>query len=139
MTKYWIGVVSADHVAMGVEEGIMQIGHGKRVGVARQQKGDWLIYYSPKQSMDSKDPLQFFTALGQILDDEPYQVKMSEEFSPWRRSIAYEKVQPLPIRPILDELSFIKDKTHWGVAFRYGILQIPESDFIFLSTLLRMR
>jgi predicted RNA-binding protein len=137
MTKYWIGVVSADHVKQGVEEGIMQIGHGKRIGVARQKKGDWLIYYSPRETMDSKDPLQEFTALGKIIDDQPYQLQMGEDFSPWRRNVVYEPIQPLPIRPILDELSFIKDKTHWGVAFRYGILEIPQVDYDFIAGLLR--
>lgn len=139
MTKYWIGVVSADHVKHGVEKGIMQIGHGKRVGVARQQKGDWLIYYSPKQKMDDKVPLQVFTALGQITDDELYSYMVSEDFKMWRRSVKYEKVSPLPIRPILDELSFIKDKTYWGIAFRYGILEIPQKDFEFIAALLRQK
>jgi hypothetical protein len=26
-------------------------------------------------------------------------------------------------------LSFIKDKTHWGFMFRFGMFQIPEEDF----------
>jgi hypothetical protein len=137
MPKYWIGVVSADHVAEGVRLGIMQIGHGKRVGVARQKKGDWLLYYSPRQKMDSKVSLQEFTALGQIIDDEPYQLQSGKDFSPWRRNVVYEPIQPLPIRPILGELRFIKDKTHWGVSFRYGILEIPKSDFDFIAGLLR--
>ena len=135
--KYWIGVVSADHVARGVEQGVMRIGHGKRIGVAKQQKGDWLIYYSPRQTVDSKDPLQTFTALGQITDDEPYQVAVTEDFKAWCRNVSYEPVKPLPIRPILDELSFIKDKTHWGIAFRYGILQISKEDFDLIADLLR--
>jgi predicted RNA-binding protein len=137
MTRYWIGVISADHVALGVANGFMQIGHGKRTGVARQQKGDWIIFYSSKATMDSKEPLQEFTALGQITDSEPYQGLRPDGFKPWRRNVDFEKVKPLPIRPILGELSFIKDKTHWGVAFRYGILEIPKTDFEFIADLLR--
>ena len=88
--------------------------------------------------MDDKKPLQEFTALDQITDSEPYQAIL-EDFQPWRRNTAYEPVMPLPIRPILDELTFIKDKAHWGVAFRYGILEIPKTDFDFLIRLLRTK
>lgn len=27
------------------------------------------------------------------------------------------------------ELSFIKDKTHWGYMFRFGLFKIPEANF----------
>jgi hypothetical protein len=30
---------------------------------------------------------------------------------------------------LIEELTFIKDKTHWGAHFRFGTLQIPEEDF----------
>lgn len=33
------------------------------------------------------------------------------------------------IRPLIERLSFIQDKTHWGYAFRYGHLEIPRADF----------
>jgi len=134
--KYWIGVVSAEHVARGVEQGILQLGHGKRSGVARLKKDDGFIYYSSKAKMTDKELLQEFTALGFVADDEPYQVEVSEDFKPWRRHIKYEPVTPLPIRPILDELSFITDKTHWGAPFRYGLLEIPQKDFDFIARLM---
>jgi hypothetical protein len=35
----------------------------------------------------------------------------------------------VPIRPLIDALTFIKDKSHWGAPFRFGTLQIPEEDF----------
>ena len=137
MTKYWVGVISADHVATAVKQGIMQIGHGRKAGVNRQQQGDWIIYYSPRQYINDKEPLQEFTALGQITDEEPYQVIISEAFQPWRRNVDYDPVLPLPIRPILDKLSFIKNKARWGAAFRYGLLEIPEPDFDFICSKLR--
>jgi predicted RNA-binding protein len=30
---------------------------------------------------------------------------------------------------LIDALTFIKDKSHWGAPFRFGTLQIPEEDF----------
>ena len=129
MTKYFIGVVTKEHVLRGVKMGIAQIGHGKRSGLARMQKNDWLVYYSPKISLDSKTPLQSFTALGQMVDDEIYQVEESPTFKPFRRKIRYEKVKEAPIAPLIPDLSFIKNKKSWGYVFRFGLVEIPKEDF----------
>jgi hypothetical protein len=43
MPKYFIEVVSREHVLRGVQMGIAQIGHGKRSGLAQMKKGDWFI------------------------------------------------------------------------------------------------
>ena len=129
MTKYFIGVVSREHVLYGVKEGIAQIGHGKKQGLARMKKGDWLIYYSPKVALDSSEKLQAFTALGQISDDTPYQVEMSPTFKPFRRKVIYEKYKEVSIVPLIEKLSFIKNKKSWGYVFRYGLVEIPKEDF----------
>ena len=34
-----------------------------------------------------------------------------------------------PIKPLIERLSFIRSKTHWGAAFRFGFLRVPEADF----------
>ena len=127
--KYFIGVVSKEHVMMGTKLGIAQIGHGKRSGLARMKKGDFLIYYSPKIALDSKIPLQAFTALGEMVDDEIYQVDESESFKPFRRKVKYEKVKDAPIAPLIESLSFIKNKKSWGYVFRFGLVEIPKEDF----------
>lgn len=35
----------------------------------------------------------------------------------------------VPIRPLIDDLEFISNKRHWGAAFRFGLREIPETDF----------
>jgi hypothetical protein len=70
--RYWIGVVSKNHVARGVAGGFAQLGHGKRAPLARMRAGDWLIYYSPKMSMDGDEACQAFTAIGQVKTGEIY-------------------------------------------------------------------
>jgi len=129
VTRYFIGVVSREHVRRAVKLGIAQVGHGKRSGLARMKKGDWFLYYSPKPSLESKEPLQAFTALGQIADDDIYQVEESATFKPFRRRVNYETVREKPIQPLLPSLSFIKNKARWGYVFRYGLVEIPKSDF----------
>ena len=126
--KYWIGVVSKDHVMRGVDLGIAQIGHGKRTGLARMHAGDGFVYYSPKESLGSTTPLQAFTAIGEIADSEIWQADEGN-FQPWRRKVTYFKSQDAQIRPLLELLSFAKGKTNWGYSFRYGLIEITEDDF----------
>ena len=41
---------------------------------------------------------------------------------------------PAPVRPLIAELSFIRSKTHWGAAFRFGVVRVPEVDFALIAT-----
>jgi predicted RNA-binding protein len=127
--RYWIGVASKEHVLKGVHDGVMQLGHGKRGPLARLDKDDRVFYYSPIKTFESKEPLQAFTALGQVTDDEIYKYKVSDDFEPFRRRVSYTKVKDVPIRPLIDDLEFIANKQAWGYAFRYGLAEISEKDF----------
>jgi len=130
--KYWIGVVSKQHVLRGVHLGIAQIGHGKQSGLARMHAGDGFIYYSPKESKDDNKALQAFTAIGRIVDDEIWQADEGD-FKPWRRKVLYAKSSDAPIRPLLDDLSITKDKVSWGYVFRYGLVEITKADFTLIA------
>ena len=127
--RYWIGVASKAHIFQGVEGGFCQLCHGKNSAVSRLSSGDWIVYYSPRQEMKTGDPIQAFTALGQVLPGEPYSVQMSDDFVPSRRHVRFESVQEAAIKPLLPQLSFIKNKTAWGYVFRAGLIEIPEADF----------
>ncbi|MEO8666034.1 MAG: EVE domain-containing protein [Ignavibacteria bacterium] len=135
-TKYFIAVVSKDHVMKGVQGGFGQAGHGKEAPLKRMSKGDWLIYYSPKESLNSDIKCQSFTALGTTADDEIYQVTVSESFKPFRRNINFRKCKEISILPLIETLSFIKDKSKWGYMFRFGFFEIPVADFELISRLM---
>ena len=126
--KYWVGVVSKEHVMRGVHQGNAQIRHGKRSGLVRMKAGDGFVYYSPKESFDGNTPLQAFTAIGRIADDEIWQADEGG-FKPWRRRAAYAKSTDAAIHPLLDKLEFTAGKTSWGYLFRYGLFEIDEADF----------
>ena len=133
MTKYWINVVSRDHVQRGVAEGFTQANHGKPWALKKMQRGDWIIFYSPKTAFADGEPLQAFTAIGQVIDDEPYQAEMSPDFHPWRRDVDFKRCTEAPIRPLIDELDFIENKTSWGYKFRFGVIEIEEKDFLTIT------
>jgi EVE domain len=127
--KCWVNTISRDHVRLGVEGRFTQAGHGKAAGLRRLNAGDWLVFYSPKTSMEGGEPLQAFTAIGRIADAELYQVQMAPGFVPWRRNVEFVDCVETPIRQLIDALSFIKDKQRWGYMFRFGLFEIPQRDF----------
>jgi predicted RNA-binding protein len=64
---------------------------------------------------------------------ELYQVEQAPGFTPWRRNIEFVSCTETPIRPLIDQLSFIKDKRRWGYTFRVGLFKIPQEDFAVIS------
>ena len=129
MTSYWINTVSLEHVALGVEGGFTQADHGKKTRIRRLEKGDFIVFYSPRTELRCGEKLQAFTAIGRIADDEPFQVKMSEDFHPWRRRVVYFESKETSIRPLIERLGFLKNKKQWGYPFRRGLFEITRGDF----------
>ena len=131
--NHWIGVVSRSHVLRGVAGGFAQMNHGKQAPLKRMKAGDGLIYYSRRESYPDGAPLQSFTALGFIRTGEVYAYDMTADgvpgFVPWRIEVDFLPAQSVPIKPLIAQLEFIKDKTHWGAAFRFGQVQIGKADF----------
>lgn len=137
LSRYWIGVASKDHVLRGVEGGFCQLCHGKSNPLKRLSPGDWIIYYSPRDRMGGGEVVQSFTAMGRILEGEPHSFDMGNGFVPYRRNVQFVNVQETPIRPLLDRLSFIKNKQSWGYVFRFGWLEISESDLEVIATAMK--
>ena len=133
MPNYWIGVVSRSHVQTGVRGGFIQLNHGKRAPLQRLKAGDMLAMYSPRESYPDGPVLQAFTAIGVVKSGEVYQVEMSPGFKPYRVDVDFSRCQDAPIRPLIENLSFIRSKTHWGAAFRFGYLKVPEADFALIA------
>jgi hypothetical protein len=127
--RFWIGVVSRAHVLIGVEGGFAQVNHGKKAPLRRMGAGDGLLFYSPRTDYPDGDPLRAFTAVGVVRSGEVYQAHMGGGFTPFRIDVAWLPSEETPIRPLLERLSFIRDPAHWGAAFRFGHLEVPEADF----------
>jgi hypothetical protein len=128
--RFFIGVASREHVLMAVRGGFAQFGHGKMAPAKRLANGDWVIYYSSKERISEAGQCQRFTALGRVIDDEPIQVEQTPGFTPSRRRIEYLAAREVEIRPLLDHLSFITDKSKWGAVLRFGLIEIPRDDFM---------
>lgn len=133
MTKYFLIGASKDHVIKGVEGGFAQAGHGRKDYISKPSKGDWIVFYSSKDKFEESKPLQKFTAIGQVIDEESYQSNTSEDFKPYRRKVEFKESNEAEIRPLLDQLSFIKNKKKWGFYLISGFRELSKEDFTIIK------
>lgn len=129
MTKYFLICASRDHVLKGVEGGFAQAGHGRKDFISKLSKDDWVVFYSSKDKFENGTPFQKFTAIGQVVDEEPYQPNAIGNFKPYRRNVEFKKVLETEIRPLLEHLTFIKNKKKWGFYLISGFREISKEDF----------
>jgi hypothetical protein len=129
MPRFWIGVASRDHVRRGVSGGFCQLGHGKVAPLKRLSPGDAIIYYSPRERLDGGEPIQAFTAIGEVLESEPRQVEMANGYKMFRRSVRFAETSDAPIRPLLPRLDFAHGPVAWGMSMRRGLFDISRQDY----------
>lgn len=123
----WLGVVSAEHVRRGVEQGIAQIGHGKREGLARMRAGDQLVYYSAQERLGERPILRQFTAIGSVSDDTIWQEDLGA-FKPFRRRVDYDaRAVPVALETVKATLDLTRAQ-HWGQGLRRGLVELTEHD-----------
>lgn len=129
MTKYFLICASRDHVLKGAEGGFAQAGHGRKDLISKLSKGDWIVFYSSKDKFENGKPLQKFTALGKVTDEDPYQANTTGDFKPYRRNVEFKNVEETEIRSLLEQLTFIKNKKKWGFYLISGFREISKEDF----------
>jgi len=132
--RHWVNCISHDHVRAGAAGGFTQAGHGTDTRLRRLARGDAMVFYSPRESLAATRPYQHLTALGAVVDDEPWR---DEETGHWRRRLDFETVRPVPIRPLLPMLGFVTDEQRWGLPFRRGLFEVTAGDFGVLAGALR--
>jgi EVE domain-containing protein len=129
MTTHWIGVAAGKHVAAGKAEGFAMFAHGDHAAAKRLDTGDWVAYYTPREGMKEGAELRAFTAIGRVLPGGAEQREMGAGRSGWMRRMKWLDSRDAGIYPLLDRLSFIRDRQHWGMAFRKSLFKVAEPDF----------
>lgn len=138
MSKNWLAVASADHVAVGRAAGFMQICHGKVSPLKRVRPGDRIVYYSPNQHYSAshaqrgKDRLQAFTAIGTVREGAPYQADMGGGFRPFRRDVVWHESEAVPLAALQASLAFTQEK-NWGYRLRQGLVEVSEADMTIIA------
>lgn len=124
--RNWIGVVSREHVLIGVRGGFAMLNHGKLAPLKRLSVGDWLAYYSPRTSYPNGAPLKAFTAIGRVKDAEPYQAEMGPGLMGYRRDMHWLDAKEVALDALRDNLEFTRQ--NWGMLARRGVFEINEPD-----------
>ena len=133
-TRYWIAVVPKEPVGRCVAGGFAMFAHGRHDAMKRTNAGDWLAYYSPRTVLKGGDDVRAFTAVGRFTDREPYEVEISAGRVGWRRDVAWaKKAHEANVYPLLDQLSFIKDRQHWGIFFHRSLFSVSRDDFTLIA------
>ena len=127
MAGHWIGVAHARQVALIRAKGLVAVSKGQKAPVARMSVGDQVIYYAPRDDFGGS-PVQAFVALARVTG-EPFETVLMDEKTAWVRKAEFTETHEVPIRPMIPDLSFISNPTHWGMAFRRSHFAIPEQDF----------
>ena len=131
--KYWLSVVSKEHILNGIKNKWIMVCHGKERPLKRMKEGDWLINYSPTEKYGDKKPYQCFTGFGQITDGKTFQHQMDDSFHPFGMKIDWKPSNDISVRPYLKSLKFITNPKQWGFKFRLGHFEIPKKDFLLLT------
>lgn len=128
-TKFWVVVTSRDHALDGLSAAVVQVNHGKLGPLKRMSAGDKILFYAGKAIYGQKELCQRFVALATLADDKIFQYEVTEKFKPYRRQAVYQDINEAEIRPLIEQLAFIKDKEKWGYIFRTGFFEINKHDF----------
>ncbi len=136
--KYWINVITKDHVLTGMAGGYMQSNHGAEGTLQLLREGDIGFFYSPGTLFRAGEILQTFTAVARVTDDKPYQVSLSARMKPWRRKVTSLPCEEVAITALVPSLDFIGDKEHWSVSLRGGLFEIGEDDAHRIATAMKV-
>ena len=124
----WINTVSRDHVERGVRGRFTQANHGKPNLLRKMARGEWIAFYSPKTVHPDGDPVQAFTAIGQWPTTSPTRWRCPTTSTRGANVDFLCSCTETPIKPLIEQLDFIEDKTHWGYKFRFGVFRIDDHD-----------
>ena len=126
--RFWIGVVSREHVLRGVEQGIAMLNHGKEAPLRRLSRGDGFAYYSPKTAYPKGETLKAFTAIGTVAEGDPYSAEMAPGTQGFRRDMHWNTAaREVPANGLADRLAFMQGS--WGMLARRGLFDVSAEDF----------
>tara|TARA_R110002124_G_scaffold1797_13_gene11475 strand:- start:26 stop:331 length:306 start_codon:yes stop_codon:yes gene_type:complete len=95
-----MGVASAQHARAGRDGGFALLGHGRHVALQAIKKGDWIVYYCPREGISGGAVVQAFVTLGQVTSGAPYRAAQAMDLNPFRVDVdCLEAPRPLRTSP----------------------------------------
>lgn len=109
--------------------------------IAKVKKGDTLLMYTMQEIIDREIIPSAITGIYEVVseiyeDDTPMfsnlkRTPPSNEVFPLRLDVKPVEIfiEPIPFKPLVPDLSFIKNKTMWSGSIRTAMRVIPEEDY----------
>ncbi|QQA43428.1 EVE domain-containing protein [Pelagovum pacificum] len=130
---HWIGVVHRMQAMTAREAGVVAFGHGKEALVRSLSPGDTVIYYAPKSDFEG-EPVQAFVTHARVTGEKAYEKEWRPGLTRWVRDAAFDDADEVPVRPMLEDLTFVRNKRSWGMTFRGGKFSISDEDYVRIAT-----
>lgn len=108
--------------------------------ISRVKKGDTLLMYTMQEIVDGEVIPSAITGIYEVSSDE-YEDKspifvtpkaLGSEIFPHRLKVKPLQTfkEPIPFKPLVPEMTFIKNKTMWSGSIRTAMRIIPEEDYL---------
>ena len=139
MPRYWIICMSEDNFEISKQHNLIGMRESMKRDLDKMQVGDIVVFYVPKKTIDSYSnypttKVQAFKGIAEITsetfsNDEPIWKPQGNEIFPQRKKVKFlETDLNVPIRPLIEQLSFVTNTAWWALPLRRGYVEIKESD-----------
>ena len=134
MPNYWIFPITQDSLYVSLDKEIVGTRSKNRKRVENWEIGDLIIFYVSREEYHSMNPVREFQALVECIS-HPFESNqkiwshIGGDVFPTRVRIRVVNKKKCKIMPLIERLSFIKNKKNWGSAFFSGIRKISQNDF----------
>ena len=134
MPRYFLGLAERVHAQMCMDANVVVLGLKGPAGVKKLTPGDGVVYYSPKTEPEGKT-LQSFTAIGEVVGEDIYEYSFDAGNPIWVRNVQWHKnAADTSIRPLLEQLSWIKNPKNWGFYMRGSSREITADDYAVIAS-----
>jgi predicted RNA-binding protein len=131
--------MSEDNFEISKQRNLIGMRGSKKRDLDKMQVGDMVVFYVTKKaidssSSDSSSKVQAFKGIGEITSetfssDEPIWKTLDNDLFPHRKKVKFLDTDlNVPIRPLIEKLSFVKNPVRWAFPFLRGYVEIKASD-----------
>jgi len=140
--NYWVFPITADNHLICLKHkvvGAKSNNNNKRINQVK--KGDIILFYITREHLTKKGhPVHQFSSVVQCMGPSCQAINESINIFgstyPQHLPIKIINQKKCDIKPLINKLSFMKNKENWGSAFMSGMRLIPENDYnIIISAL----
>jgi len=139
MTQKWICISNKTNIEIMLKNDVWGVAERYQNIISKVKKGDILLFYKMQEGSGKVIIPSLVIGIFEVISDVYYDPKplfkagprMGNETFPQRIRIKPIKIfkKPIEFKPLIDELSFIKNKKMWSGSLRTAMRVIPEEDY----------